>query len=211
MKRQGISPCRRIGADQVDCSSEAAKVIGAGGLAAIPTETSYGLAVDPWNCAALERLFVLKRRPPGKAVLVLVDSMATLPRLISHIPALYEPLIAAFWPGPLTLIFPARQALPNLLTAGSQTIGIRISSNRLATRICRASGGAITATSANLSSDEPARTADEIVNIFQDRIDLVVDGGKLDKSRCSTVVRIEDGKLKIIREGEISAAALTRF
>lgn len=211
MKRQGISPCRRIGADQADCSSTAAKVIAAGGIVAIPTETSYGLAADPWNHAALERLFTLKRRPPSKAVLVLVDSTTTLPRLISHIPELYNPLIAAFWPGPLTLVFPAREVLPKLLTAGSQTIGIRISSNPLATRICRNAGGAITATSANFSNSEPARTADEIIRIFQDQIDLVVDGGELAKSRCSTVVGIEDGKLKVIREGEISGPALLSF
>jgi L-threonylcarbamoyladenylate synthase len=186
-------------------------VIAAGGIVAIPTETSYGLAVDPWNHAALERLFRVKGRPPSKAVLVLIDSTAVLPLLISSIPELYKPLIEAFWPGPLTLVFPAREALPKLLTAGSQTIGIRISSDQLATRICRDSGGAITATSANLSSSEPARTADEIINIFRDQIDLVVDGGELAKSRCSTVVGIEDGKLKLIREGEISGSALLSF
>lgn len=201
-------PCRRLPADQADCSGEAAAVIGAGGVVAIPTETSYGLAVDPFNSAALQRLFAVKKRPPSKAVLVLIDSIEMLPRLVRKIPPRFTSLIDAYWPGPLTLIFPAREELPELLTAGSTTVGIRISSHPLAGRICRQAGGAITATSANISSREPARSADEIIEIFNDRIDIVVDAGVLELSRCSTVVGLHGEELVLIREGVISAEEL---
>ena len=203
MKRQGRSLFKRVFPESTDYSSEVAAVIGAGGVAAIPTETSYGLAVDPHNQKALERLFSLKNRPPAKPVLVLIKNSGFLSRLVSHTPANYIPLIKLYWTGPLTLIFPALPDLPKLLTAGTGTIGIRVSSNRIATEICRKAGGAITATSANLSGHAPARSADEVIDIFKDAIDIVVDGPVLSTAPCSTIVGRKDDQLTLIRKGMI--------
>jgi L-threonylcarbamoyladenylate synthase len=186
-----------------DVSSEAAAVIRAGGIVALPTETSYGLAVDPFNDEALQRLFNLKRRSPSKPVLVLIEQISHLPLLASQMPAVYEPLIKQLWPGPLTLIFPAVPVLPLLLTAGTGTVGIRISSHPLATRICRQLDSAITATSANISGCQPARSVKEVDETFGAQIDLVIDGGRLDSMAPSTIVNQTGGKLWLVRDGAL--------
>jgi len=193
-----------------DDADKSAAVIRAGGIVAIPTETSYGLAVDPFNEAALERLFRLKKRPPCKPVLVIIDQMERLQELVTEIPEVYEPLMDNFWPGPLTLIFPALPILPRPLTAGTATIGVRISSNRMATKVCRLAGGAVTATSANLSAKPAARDVDEINKMFGGRIDLIVDGGKLDQMPPSTVLSEQNGKLYLIRAGGVPFSAIEK-
>lgn len=203
MRRRGTFLPDRITADHPDYGSKTAAVIGAGGIAAIPTETSYGLAVDPFNRNALRRLFELKRRPSTKPVLVLIENLSVLPRLSPEIPNIYQPIIGKYWPGPLTLIFPALSTLPELLTAGTGTVGVRESSNQIATEICRCSGGAITATSANISGQRAARSAEEIADYFKDLIDIVVDGGELEDSPGSSIVECETGSLRCIRDGVI--------
>ncbi len=208
MPRRETSRCKFIATTRPDYSSAAAAIIRLGGIVAIPTETSYGFAVDPFNEASLDRLFKVKRRPASKPVLVLIDSTAQLPRLIERIPEAYEPLIERFWPGPLTLIFPALPSLPEPLTAGSSTLGIRISSNHAATEICRRAGGVITATSANLSGESPARSALVLRSSFADSIDLVVDAGELEAVPPSTIIRCEEDRLVVVREGCIPAARI---
>lgn len=208
MRKRGKSLPERISADQTDYGSKAAAVIGAGGIAAIPTETSYGLAVDPFNAEALQRLFQIKQRPLSKPVLVLIDSMSALGRLTSRIPDIYQPIISHYWPGPLTLIFPALSSLPDLLTAQTGTVGVRESSNRIATRICRCAGGTITATSANISGHRSACSADQIIDFFGNRIDIVVDAGELGESPGSSIIGSDQGKLVSIREGVIPFSSI---
>jgi L-threonylcarbamoyladenylate synthase len=210
MKKREIS---RFSADPLktefngpDDSEKSAAIIRAGGIVAFPTETSYGLAVDPFNGRALNRLFTLKRRPPSKPVLVIIDRLERLGDLVCNIPAAYEPLMNRFWPGPLTLIFPALSTLPRLLTAGTATIGVRISSHRLATRICHQAGGAVTATSANISGRRPALGAAEIQAMFGGLVDKIVDGGVLEQAAPSTIVTELNGQLKLIREGALPFA-----
>lgn len=195
-----VRPLNRMSSGP-DISSEAAAVIRAGGIVALPTETSYGLAVDPLNAEALRRLFAIKQRPPSKPVLVLIDRIEQLPLLAAETPSVYEPLMKQLWPGPLTLIFPALQVLPYFLTAGTGTVGIRISSHPLAIRICRHLDSAITATSANISSRPPARSVREVNEIFGDQVDLVVDGGRLDSVAPSTIVNQAAGRLLLVRDG----------
>ena len=211
MTKRERSRCKIVTTDQYNYSSDAAAVIDSGGIVAIPTETSYGLAVDPFNDQALKLLFTIKQRPSSKPVLVLIDGIERLPQLISEIPAIYKPLMQRFWPGPLTLIFPARPTLSSLLTAGTGTVGIRISSNQAATAICRSSGGAITATSANISGEQPARTVTELISSLQQSIDLIVDGGALDRVPPSTVLNYRDDRLLLVREGSISSEDITNL
>ena len=209
MTRREKSRCDVIPTDQNDYGSTAAAVIHSGGIVAIPTETSYGLAVDPFNGASLERLFEVKRRPVKKPILVLIDHPDRLPRLVSEVPAPLQPLMQRFWPGPLTLIFPAQPNLPSLLTAGTDTIGVRISSHRAASEICRQAGGMITATSANVSGEQPAWSAEELINSFADSIELIVDAGHLAEVPPSTVLRSEDNKVVVVRQGQITLDDIT--
>ena len=208
MRRRGKSLPDRITPDQPDYGSITAAVIGAGGIAAIPTETSYGLAVDPFNDLALRRLFEIKRRPLSKPVLVLIDDQSELKRLTRDVPDIYKPIISQYWPGPLTMIFPALDTLPELLTAGTGTIGVRVTSNQIAADICRSAGGTITATSANLSGQRSARSADEILDYFNSLIDIVVDGGELEDSPGSSIIGHDRGGLTSIREGAIPFSSI---
>ena len=203
MQRRETSRCSVIAENRDDYSSIAAAVIISGGIVAIPTETSYGLAVDPFNTSSLERLFEIKRRPPTKPILVLIDGVDRLSQLVSEVPKPFGPLMERFWPGPLTLIFPAKPDLPEPLTAGTGTIGVRVSSNRAAAEICRQAGGMITATSANVSGEQPAWSAEELINSFSNSIELIVDGGHLEQVPPSTVIKSENEEVVIVRPGRI--------
>jgi L-threonylcarbamoyladenylate synthase len=181
----------------------AVAVLNEGGVVAFPTETYYGLAVDPFNPLALNHLFSLKQRDIGKPILTLVDDRESLSSLVQDIPTLYEPLMKEFWPGPLTLVFPARVNLPALLTAGTSTIGVRQSSHSFARQLLRAFGGALTATSANISGRAAAADAYEVKSQFGSKIDIVFDGGKTPGTVGSTIIGRGGAGLKLIREGVI--------
>lgn len=191
--------------------AEAARIIGRGGLVVFPTETYYGLAADPFSESALAGLFAVKSRPAAKPILTLVDSRAQLARLTTEIPAFYPVLMDHFWPGPLTLLFRARPDLPPLLTGGTGTVGVRISSLPAAQRLAAASGGIVTATSANRSGRQPAATAAEAAAQLGDGPDLILDGGPTVDGCPSTLLTVEDGKPVLLREGMVAAAAIRRL
>jgi L-threonylcarbamoyladenylate synthase len=191
--------------------AEAARIISRGGLVAFPTETYYGLAVDPFSEAALAGLFAVKSRPAAKPILTLIESRAQLTRLTTEIPAVYPVLMDHFWPGPLTLLFRARPELPHLLTGGTGTIGVRISSLPVARRLAAASGGIITATSANLSGRPPAATAAEAATQLGPGLDLILDGGPTAGGCPSTLLTVENGKPLLLREGMVAAADIRRL
>lgn len=183
--------------------NRAVTVLNSGGVVAFPTETYYGLAVDPFNPMALNHLFALKQRDISKPILTLVDDRESLLILVQSVPAIYTALMDTFWPGPLTLIFPARLNLPILLTAGTSTIGVRQSSHPFARQLLRAFGRPITATSANISGHGPAADAFEVRAQFGSRVDLIFNGGKTPGIGGSTIVGLDGEKLKLIREGVI--------
>lgn len=191
-----------------DSSSEdlaqAAKVIRSGGVVAFPTETYYGLAVDPFNPEALDRLFRLKRRDINKPVLTLVHSVEELSLLAKEIPSVYHPLMRTFWPGPLTLVFDGLSTLPSLLTGNTGTVGVRISSNGVAQRLAEAVRQPITATSANISGQPPAINAKQVEEQFGRDIDLVVDGGETHGGAGSTIIGVKKNELVLIRSGVLS-------
>lgn len=181
---------------------EAVRLLKQGGLIAFPTETYYGLGVDPLNKNALHRLFTVKRRKTEKPVLVLVEDQTQVLQLTDYIPVDYKRLMTAFWPGPLTLVFPARLNLPKLLTGGTGTVGIRQSPNITASCLLKEFAGPITATSANRSGALPATTAAEVKEIFGPEVDLIIDGGPTPGGKGSTLVGYDQG-IFCIRQGKI--------
>jgi L-threonylcarbamoyladenylate synthase len=193
----GYQPC------SIADLNRAVAVLNGGGVVAFPTETYYGLAVDPLNPLALNHLFTLKQRDTAKPILTLVDDRESLPLLVHEIPVIYLQLMENFWPGPLTLIFQARINLPSLLTAGTSTIGVRQSSHPFARQLLRAFGRPITATSANISGHDAAVDAYGVKAQFGNRIEMVFDGGKAPGIVGSTIVGLEGSKLNLIREGVI--------
>lgn len=184
--------------------ARAAAVIRGGGVVAFPTETFYGLAVDPLNDEALERLFRLKKRSRTKPVLVLIDKIESLGRLVKETPEQYHTLIAGFWPGPLTLVFAGLTGLPALLTDSRGTVGVRLSSHPLARRLAKAFSGVITGTSANPSGLPPAVTAAQVKELFPVGIDYILDGGQVPGGAGSTIIGVEGDGLQLIRDGNIS-------
>lgn len=188
----------------------AAAILRAGGVVAFPTETYYGLAVDPFNSKALERLFRVKHRPNRLPILVLVGSRLQLPLLTSETPGLYHHLMDIFWPGPLTLIFQALPTLPYQLTGQTGTVGIRHSPHRVANAFIDAFTGPITATSANISGYPAATTAIEVANMFGVDIDLILESGTTPGGKGSTLVGIEQNRLVCIRDGQIEFGAVQR-
>jgi len=198
----GYQPC------SVADLNRAVAVINSGGIVAFPTETYYGLAVDPLNPLALNLLFAVKQREIRKPILTLVDDRESLSHLVHEVPALYESLIDVFWPGPLTLIFQAKVNLPTLLTAGTSTIGVRQSSHPFARQLLRAFGRPITATSANISSRPAAVDAFEVKSQFGRKIDMVFDGGRTPGITGSTIIGLDADKLVLVREGVIPFAEI---
>ncbi|WLE97175.1 MAG: L-threonylcarbamoyladenylate synthase [Candidatus Electrothrix communis] len=184
---------------------EAACLLRQGGLIAFPTETYYGLGVDPFNVEALARLFAVKQRQPDKAVLVLVAEQAQVTELAAEVPAVLQKLMSHFWPGPLTLVFPGQASLSTLLTGGTGNIGIRHSPHPLASRLLHAFGGPITATSANRSGAPPATTAAEVQESLGAEIDLILDGGTTPGGAGSTLVGYDqDEQLCCLRAGVVA-------
>jgi len=188
--------------------ARALSVLKEGGVVAFPTETYYGLAVDPFNREALSRLFALKRRPPDKPVLTLIKDRDQLPLLARAVPERYWPLMEALWPGPLTLIFEALPSLPLILTGYTGTIGVRISSHPIARQLVAAAGQPLTATSANYSGHPPAATPDEVVDQLGFDVDLVLQGGATTGGPGSTIIGVEDGNLVEVRAGVIPLAVV---
>ena len=181
--------------------SQAVNVLKQGGIVAFPTETCYGLAVDPYNSDALRRLYEIKKRGDNKPLLILIDDISQLKQCVTEIPDLYEPLMDEFWPGPLTLIFPAVSELPSLLTGGGATVAIRRSPHPIAKLLVKCAGIPLTATSANLSGEPPALCVSDCREIFGDSVDYIVDIGEIGRDTFSTIVGIEESKLTILRDG----------
>jgi len=173
-----------------------------GGIVAIPTDTYYGLGVDPFNEPAVERVVDVKGRSEGKPILVLIGSPEQLPLLTQVVPPAAKILIEAFWPGPLTILFPALPSLPHNLTAGTGLVGLRLSSCApLNTLLCLV--GPLTGTSANRADRPPAQTAQMVAHEFEEEVDLVVDVGMTPGGLPSTVIDAQQ-PIRIIRDGAVA-------
>lgn len=174
-----------------------------GGIVAFPTETFYGLAVDPFCRPALIALYKLKKRAADKPILVLIDCVEQLALLTKSVPQQYIPLMEKYWPGPLTLIFPAKKSLPVELTGRTGTIGVRISPHPVARELVRATGIPLTATSANISGYPPPQTAHAVIEMFGSSLCCVLDCGKTAGGLSSTVVGLAGDTPVVLRQGPI--------
>ena len=174
----------------------------AGGVVAIPTESFYALAAAATNPAAVRLVYELKGRPEGMPILVLIADRTQLDALVDRIPPAAEVLMNTYWPGPLTLVFPASSRLPTELTAGTSSVGIRQLGIPELTPILQHIGP-VTGTSANRSGSPPARTAEEVQSTFNGEIDLILDGGPTPGGKPSTIVDARD-PVQVLREGPVS-------
>jgi len=182
-------------------------VIRSGGVVAIPTDTVYGFAADPFQPGAVERLFRLKGRPENKPILLLVDTRLQVETLVSRLPEAFEQVAARFWPGPLTIVLPAAAFVPERITAGSRTIALRMPGSRPVRRLIREARVPLTGTSANRSGRPAARSAREVREQFPAAPLWVLDGGPAPLTAPSTILDLT-GEPRILREGAIPAAAV---
>lgn len=186
----------------------AAEIISNGGLIAFRTDTFYGIGVDPLNAEAVGRIKTLKGRDEGKPILVLIADLSAAEALLSHRSGLYEVLTKAVWPGPLTIVAPALDNLPGELTAATGTVGVRLPDDEHVRTTVRECGGRLTATSANPSGSEPAKSAADVERYFPTGVDLVIDGGPVTATEPSTVIDVTRDPPRVIREGAISKVVL---
>lgn len=189
--------------DGDEARSRAAEVVRRGRLLAFRTDTFYGVGADPFNPAALRRIDELKGRE-GKPILVLVSDRAWAERLTESRGPAFDFLGERFWPGPLTLVLRADTRLPEELTAGTGTVGVRYPADEAVCRFVEACGGVLTATSANRAGRPPARSAGEALAAFPSGLDLIVDAGETEAEKPSTVVDISGGAARLIREGVLA-------
>ena len=213
----GSVVCHRGRSGQVDMEAvrEAVNCLNSGGVVAFPTETSYGLGAAVDSPAALDRIYTIKKRPLGKPLLVIVDTPERLRRIVGSIPPAGRRLMKKFWPGPLTILFPAASGLPWPLHCGTRKIGVRISSNPWAQALTELLEKPVTATSANEADRAPALGADEVHNRLKDPApDFILDGGRLAPGPASTIVDVTDadseGRVQIVRQGVIPAEEIFR-
>jgi L-threonylcarbamoyladenylate synthase len=183
-----------------------ARLVQAGGVLAIPTETYYGLGANPFDGAAVARLLSIKGRPDGKPILILIGDQAQLRDLVTDVSPAAQVLMEAFWPGPLTLVFPASARLPKYVTAETGTVGVRHTSHAALAKLLRYTGP-LTGTSANRSGEPPVQAAAEVERTIGTLVDIIVDGGPTQGGLPSTVLSVCDG-VRVIREGPIDRAMI---
>lgn len=189
--------------DSEEARQRAAQVLISGGVLAFRTDTFYGLGADPFNRDALRRINDLKGRD-GKPILVVISDAEEAERFITGRTELFDAVSMRHWPGALTIVVKARPEVPEELTAGTGTIGLRLPDDETVRSFIRACGGALTATSANLAGEPPARTAEEVARSFPNELDLIVDGGEYQGDKPSTVLDVSGERVRLIREGAVA-------
>ena len=189
--------------DNSESRTEAAEIIAAGGVIAFRTDTFYGLGADPFNSLAIGKIRLLKGREEAKPILLLISDESEVDRFIQQ--AEFFKLVARkHWPAPLTLIGASRPEVPAALTANTHSLGVRLPDDDNVRALVRACGGALTATSANVSGQPPARTAKEVENYFPAGVDLIIDGGEVTATEASTVLDVSSSEPRLVREGALS-------
>ena len=183
--------------------SEAAEIIRTGGLVAFPTETVYGLGANALNPAAVQKIFEMKGRPETSPLIVHVASVEMAREIVAQWPPLAEELARQWWPGPLTLVLPKKTLVPDNVTAGLPTVGVRMPNHPMALALIEEAGVPVAAPSANRFTGLSPTTAEHVRAVFGNVLP-VLDGGPCAVGIESTVVAIEDGKLKLLRPGMIA-------
>ena len=185
-----------------------------GGIVSFPTDTVYALAAALSSPDAIARLFHVKQRPLAKPIPLLLASAANLTAVAARVePGLLE-FVARYWPGPLTVIVPARDDVPDGVTAtspsGQRTVAVRVPNHVLALTIIEQAGGVVAATSANPSGAPPALTAGEVAESLGSSVNLILDGGRAPGGVASTIIEIGPAGPVVLRQGEISPETLLR-
>jgi len=191
--------------------NKAVEIILSGGVVAFPTESFYGLAVNAFDEEAIQRLFDIKKRRGDHPILILISSKDVLDQYVAHISAIAQRLVNQFWPGGLTLVFEAGPNISPLLTAGTGTIGIRLSSHPIATELAKAVSVPITGTSTNISGQPACLSAGQVFHALGKEVDLILDGGVTEGGKGSTILDVTVVPPRVLREGIVGREMLNGF
>lgn len=183
---------------------EAAEIIKNGEIVVFPTETVYGIGVNVLNEDAIKRLYNIKKRPEDKPISLLVSSIEMIEQVAKDITPLEYGLIKEFFPGPLTIILNKKDIVPDIVTAGGNTVGVRMPANEIALKLIEYAGVPIAAPSANISGKPSGTELNTIMKEFEENVDYYIDGGKSRIGLASTIVQVIDGIPYILRQGSIS-------
>ena len=187
------------------CQIEAAAaVVRAGGIVLYPTDTVYGLGCSGLRADALTRLFELKQRPNDRGVLLLIPQLAWVERCARSVPADFFPLAEALWPGPVTFLLPASPRLPPLIAGGKGKVGLRQPELPYLRSWIEAIGAPLVSSSANISGKPLPQSVEELVTLFGDRVDLLLEAAEMGKAQASTVVDLCTEPAQIVREGQLA-------
>lgn len=184
---------------------EASKIINNGGLVLFPTETVYGIGADGLNEQAVKNIFIAKGRKQDNPLILHISNMEMLEKIAKNITDLEYKLMKAFWPGPFTIILERAEIVPNIVTGGLDTVGIRMPSNEIAKWLIEYANTPIAAPSANISGRPSGTNVEDIFKELSNKVDYIIDGGQCEIGVESTVVRVVDGIPHILRPGKITA------
>jgi L-threonylcarbamoyladenylate synthase len=181
----------------------AARAVQRGGIVAMPTDTLYGLAVNPFNATALEAIRRLKDRSADRAIPLVAADVEQIAATLGVLPMLARLLAARFWPGPLTMLMPAPERLPAEVTGGTGRVGVRVPAHAVTRALCAACGMPLTATSANKSGQPATNDPDAVAASLGAGIDVLLDAGVTPGGPPSTIIDVTDATPRVIRQGAI--------
>ena len=182
----------------------AAEFIKQGKIVVFPTETVYGIGTNGLNEKAVRKLYEVKKRPLNKPISLLVSDMEMVKLIAKDITVLEYKIMEKFFPGPLTIILKKKDIVPDIVTAGQETVGVRMPSEGIARKLVEFSGVPIATPSANISGQPSGTNLSEIKEQFKKNVDFYIDGGNSELGISSTIVQVIDGKIKILRQGSIT-------
>jgi len=190
---------------------QAADILRSGGIVAFPTETVYGLGADALNPEAVEKIFIAKGRPNDNPLIVHIANQKDIEPLVKEVPDVAIRLMEKFWPGPLTLVFPKSDLIPDVVSAGLKTVGIRMPAHPVALALLKAARIPVAAPSANLSGKPSPTSATHVLKDLSGKIDAILDGGKTTVGLESTVLDITGPIPTILRPGGVTYEQLTEL
>lgn len=175
-----------------------------GGIVIFPTDTVYGIGCNCFSKKAIKRIFEVKARPERKPINVLTDKIEKIENVTKNIKKEEKEIINKYMPGAVTVVLDKKEEVPDILTSGLDTIGVRIPNNKIALEILKKFENPLATTSVNISGDLPGLEINDFIKEFEDKVDIIVDGGKAKIGVASTIVKVdENSKINILREGSI--------
>ncbi len=190
---------------------QVSETIKQGKLVLFPTETVYGIGANALDEEAVKKIYEAKGRASDNPLIAHISNLEMLRKLVKEIGTIEQKLINAFWPGPLTIIFNKTEIVPNIITAGLETVAIRMPSNEIARKLIEYSETPIAAPSANISGKPSGTLVEDILQELDGKVEYIIDGGKVDIGLESTVVRVIDNKVHILRPGKITKEEMEKL